>query len=72
MKDKEKSELKLSYSETTGKITLQTYDDGFFNCEVDMTSAIMELAVEKLFNDVKCEPNGGKVILTRKKMLEVI
>jgi len=61
------SEIKLVYNEITGKITMQTFDEGFFNCEIDMTNEVLELAVEKLFNDMNCEPNGGQIILTRKQ-----
>lgn len=64
--EKEPSELRLVYSETTGKITMETYDEGFFNQGLDITSAVMELAVEKLFDDMDCPPNGGSVLLTRK------
>lgn len=62
----DQSELKLIYNEQTGKITMEAYDQGFFNYEIDMTNAVLELAVEKLFNDMGCEPNGGQITLTRK------
>lgn len=61
------SEIKLVYNEITGKITMQTFDEGFFNCEIDMTNEVLELAVEKLFNDMDCKPNGGQITLTRKQ-----
>lgn len=63
---KEPNELKLVYNEQTGKIVMQTYDEGFFNQEIDITNPVMELAVEKLFDDMNCPPNGGVVQLTRK------
>ena len=63
----EPSELKLTYNQTSGKICLETYDEGFFNQEIDITSEVMELVVEKLFNDMECPPDGGVIELTRKK-----
>jgi len=64
---KDPSELKLTYNQTSGKICLETYDEGFFNQEIDITSEVMELVVEKLFNDMECPPDGGVIELTRKK-----
>ena len=64
---KDPSELKLTYNQTSGKICLETYDEGFFNQSIDITSEVMELVVEKLFNDMKCPPDGGVLELTRKK-----
>ena len=63
----EPSQLKLNYNNTTGKICLETYDEGFFNQSIDITNEVVELVVEKLFNDMKCQPNGGVLELTRKK-----
>ena len=39
----------------------------FFNQSIDITSEIVELVVEKLFDDMDCLPNGGVLELTRKK-----
>jgi len=65
--EKDPSELKLTYNQTSGKICLETYDEGFFNQEIDITSEVVELVVEKLFNDMGCPENGGVLELTRKK-----
>ena len=59
--------LKLTYNQTSGKICLETYDEGFFNQEIDITSEVVELVVEKLFNDTRCPENGGVLELTRKQ-----
>ena len=64
---KDHSELKLTYNQTSGKICLETYDEGFFNQEIDITSEVLELVVEKLFNDMGCPENGGILELTRKQ-----
>jgi len=64
---KDKNELKLAYNQTSGKICLETYDEGFFNQSIDITSEVVELVIEKLFDDMECPPNGGVLELTRKK-----
>ena len=64
---KDKNQLKLTYSQTSGKICLETYDEGFFNQEIDITSEVVELVVEKLFDDMNCPENGGVLELTRKQ-----
>ena len=64
---KDKNQLKLTYNQTSGKICLETYDEGFFNQEIDITSEVVELVVEKLFNDMGCPKNGGVLELTRKQ-----
>ena len=38
-----------------------------FNQSIDITNEVVELVVEKLFNNMKCPPNGGVLELTRKK-----
>jgi len=63
----EQSKLKLTYNQTNGKICLETYDEGFFNQSIDITSEVVELVIEKLFDDMECPPNGGVLELTRKK-----
>lgn len=63
---KDTSELKLTYSSISGKICFETYDEGFFNQEVDITEHVVDLVVEKLFDDMDCPPNGGVLELTRK------
>ena len=64
---KDHTELKLTYNQTSDKICLETYDEGFFNQEIDITSEVVELVVEKLFNDMGCPENGGVLELTRKR-----
>jgi len=64
---KEKNQFKLTYNQTSGKICLETYDEGFFNQSIDITDEVVELVVEKLFNDMDCPVNGGTIELTRKR-----
>ncbi len=52
--NKEPSKLKLSYNEISGKTCLESYDEGFFNQEIDITNEVVELVIEKLFNDMGC------------------
>lgn len=63
--NKEPSEIKINYNHETGVISLQAYDEGFFNWEKDITQEIMECAVEKLFDDMDCPTNGGVIQLER-------
>ena len=63
--NKEPSQLKINYNHDTGVISLQAFDEGFFNWEKDITQEIMECAVEKLFDDMGCPANGGVLELTR-------
>ena len=67
MNDKEQSELRLKYNSDTSIISLDTYDEGFFNQSIDITDEVVELVIEKLFNDMHCPVNGGSIELTRKK-----
>ncbi|OGS70726.1 MAG: hypothetical protein A3F91_09440 [Flavobacteria bacterium RIFCSPLOWO2_12_FULL_35_11] len=62
----ELNELKFTYNSISGKICLETYDEGFFKQEIDITSHVVDLVIEKLFNDMNCPPNGGVLELTRK------
>jgi len=64
--NKEPSQLKINYNHDTGVISLEAYDEGFFNWKKDITQEIMEIAVEKLFDDMDCPPNGGIIQLERK------
>lgn len=64
---KEPSELRITYNHKTGVISLEAYDEGFFNWEKDITQEIMEVAVEKLFDDMNCPTDGGIVQLERTK-----
>jgi hypothetical protein len=61
------TQLKLSYNETSGKIAIETYDGGFFNQEIDITNEVVELVIEKLFNDMGCPPNSGVLELKRSR-----
>jgi hypothetical protein len=61
------TQLKLSYNETGSKICLETYDQGFFNQEIDITDEVVDLVIEKLFNDMGCPANGGVLELKRVK-----
>lgn len=64
---KTETQIKLSYNETSGKICLESYDEGFFNQEIDITDEVVELVIEKLFNDMGCPPNGGVLELKRSR-----
>ena len=61
------NQIKLTYNQTSGKICIETYDEGFFNQSIDITSEVVELVIEKLFNDMGCPANGGVLELIRKQ-----
>jgi len=65
--NKEQSELRLNYNSDTNIISLDTYNEGFFNQSIDITNEVVDLVVEKLFNDLDCPTNGGIVELIRKR-----
>jgi len=56
----------LEYNKETTKITLNTYDDGFFLSETDITEAVLTLALEKLYDDYGLE-QGDELHITKKK-----
>jgi len=58
----------LEYNKETTKITLNTYDDGFFLSEIDITEAVLTLALEKLYDDYGLE-QGDELHITKKKSL---
>jgi len=58
----------LEYNKETTKITLNTYDDGFFLSETDITEAVLTLALEKLYDDYGIE-QGDELHITKKKSL---
>ena len=58
----------LEYNKETTKITLNTYDDGFFLSETDITDAVLTLALEKLYDDYGLE-QGDELHITKKKNL---
>lgn len=59
----------LEYNKQTGKITLNEYDDGFLDSEVDVTAAVLTLAMEKIFDDNNLD-EGDEVLFTKKKKLD--
>ena len=65
--DRENSQLKLTYNQIESKIALETYDEGFFNQSIDITDEVVELVIEKLFNDFNCPTDGGVLELIRKQ-----
>ena len=58
----------LEYNKETTQITLNTYDDGFFLSETDITEAVLTLALEKLYDDYGLE-QGDELHITKKKSL---
>jgi len=58
----------LEYNKETSKITLNTYDDGFFLSEADVTDAVLTLALEKLYDDYGLD-QGDELHITKKKSL---
>ncbi len=64
--NKDPSTITIEYDKHRG-IYLKFYDEGFFNQEIDITSEVVELVIEKLFNDMGCPANGGVLELTRKR-----
>jgi len=62
----------LEYNKQTTKITLNTYDDGFFFLsETDITDAVLTLALEKLYDDYGLE-QGDELHITKKKSLGTV
>ena len=58
----------IEYHKENGKISLCTYDDGFFLSETDITEAVLTLALEKLYDDYGLE-QGDELHITKKKSL---
>ncbi len=58
----------LEYNKETTKITLNTYDEGFFLSETDITDAVLTLALEKLYDDYGLE-QGDELHIKKKKSL---
>jgi len=58
----------IEYNKETSKITLCTYDEGFFLSEADITDAVLTLALEKLYDDYGLE-QGDELHITKKKSL---
>jgi len=59
----------IEYNKNTGKISLCTYDDGFFLSETDITDEVLTLALEKLYDDYGLE-QGDELHITKKKSLK--
>lgn len=57
----------LEYNKTTGQITICEYDDGFLDSSNDVTSVVMTLAMEKLYDDCNLDI-GDEVLITKKKL----
>ena len=63
--NKEPLTLKLVYNEINSTIKMETYDEGFLRNELDITEAVTDLVIEKLFNDTNCPLGGGVLQLER-------
>lgn len=61
----------LEYNKGTSQITSCEYDDGFLVSSNDITTAVMTLALEKLYDDYGLDI-GDEVVITKKKSLEKI
>jgi hypothetical protein len=61
----------IEYNKETGQITLNEYDEGFLESSADVTTAVMTLALEKLYDDYGLEI-GDEVVITKKKSLEKV
>lgn len=58
----------LEYNKETGQITSCEYDEGFLVSSSDVTTAVMTLALEKLYDDYGLDI-GDEVVVTKKKNL---
>ena len=61
----------LEYNKETGQITTCEYDEGFLDSSNDITTAVMTLALEKLYDDYGLEL-GDEVVITKKRSLEKV
>ncbi len=61
----------LEYNKETSQITLCEYDEGFLVSSNDVTTAVMTLALEKLYDDYDLDI-GDEVVITKKKSLEKV
>lgn len=61
----------LEYNKETGQIIICEYDDGFLVSSSDITTAVMTLALEKLYDDYGLDI-GDEVVITKKKSLEKV
>ena len=67
---KEPNELKLVYNEADSSIIMETYDEGFLRNDLDITDAVTDLVIEKLFNDTNCPLGGGILQLERTRTIK--
>ena len=63
-----KNKTAIEYNKETSKISLCTYDGGFFLSEIDITDAVLTLALEKLYDDYGLD-QGDELHITKKKSL---
>ncbi len=61
----------LEYNKETNQIIICEYDDGFLVSSSDITTAVMTLALEKLYDDYDLDI-GDEVVITKKKSLEKV
>jgi len=61
----------LEYNKETGQISICEYDEGFLDNSTDVTSAVMALALEKIYDDYGLG-DGDEVVITKKKSLEKV
>ena len=61
----------LEYNKETSQITLCEYDEAFLVSSNDVTTAVMTLALEKLYDDYDLDI-GDEVVITKKKSLEKV
>ncbi|MGE4420521.1 MAG: hypothetical protein AB7D38_11935 [Sulfurimonas sp.] len=61
----------LEYNKETGQITICEYDEGFLVSSNNITTAVMTLALEKLYDDYDLDI-GDEVVITKKKSLEKV
>jgi len=61
----------LEYNKETGQITICKYDEGFLSSSNDVTTAVMTLALEKLYDDYGLGI-GDEVVITKKKSLDKV
>lgn len=61
----------LEYNKETGQITSCEYDEGFLVSSSDITTAVMTLALEKIYDHYGLD-EGDEVVITKKKSLEKV
>ncbi|WP_025346189.1 hypothetical protein [Sulfurospirillum multivorans] len=61
----------LEYNKETGQITSCEYNEGFLVSSNDITTAVMTLALEKLYDDYGLDI-GDEVVITKKNGLDKV